>query len=123
MPAPFIVSFARFEDLAAARERLLAAGLAPGAVQAHVADDDGGPVEGNFVSGNGRPAPGGRATADVRTGAAVDYDRDFATTAARGAHVLVVEPADDAQRAQVAEILGGFDAVDVGAASARGRRS
>jgi hypothetical protein len=116
------VSFARFEDLEAARAQLLAAGLAPEAVQVRVVDDEAGPVEGNFVSGNGRMAPGGRATADVKTGAAVDYARNFAATAARGAHLLVVAAADDAQRVRAVEVVQRFDAVDVEAAGVRQAR-
>jgi hypothetical protein len=116
---PMLASFDRYEDAAAAHAELLAAGLAASAVQLHIVDDDGGPVEGNFVCGNGRK-PG---VPDVVGLPALEpplYEENFANPVARGAHLLVVEPADEAQRREVALVVARYGAVDVGARQSAG---
>ena len=118
MPAPILISFDTFEAACAARDELVAAGLPPAAVQLREMEDEAGPVEGNFVIGNGRSVAAGRG-ADVRADGDFPYAANFANTAARGVHLLVVEVIDEAQRAQAAGILRRFQGVDVEAMRSR----
>ena len=114
--APLLRTFTRFEDLEPARAELLAAGLPPSAVQSRMLGDEAGPVEGNFVSGNGRTTVGANGPDGVITGGRVTYDENFQPFATRGIHLLVVEAQDEGQRRQAAEILDRYDTADPGGA-------
>jgi hypothetical protein len=50
-------SFATLESAEAARVAVFSLGVSPDAVQLQVLQDEAGPVESNFVVGNGREAP------------------------------------------------------------------
>lgn len=89
----WLAHFDRFEDSVEARERLVAAGIAPEAVQLDVTQDEAGPVEGNFLVGNGRSTAG--AASDPKLiGANGDtwapYGPNFERPVARGVHRLLV---------------------------------
>lgn len=98
-------SFARFEDARSARDRLVAAGLPPSAIEVRSLEDEAGPVEGNFAIGNGRLARGSRDA----------YHLNFAD-ASQGTNLLVVEAEDEAQRDQAVATLDGLGGTDPGSA-------
>jgi hypothetical protein len=123
MSAPLLRTFGRFEDASSARDALVAAGLPPSAVAFRVIEDEAGPVEGNFVAGNGRTESGRTPARGILVGSEIPYDKNFADTVSRGGHLLLVEPADEQQRAQALAILDRFESVDVDQASAGGGRA
>jgi hypothetical protein len=114
---PLLRTFARFEDAEAARERLLSAGLPRTSVQLQNLQDEAGPVEGNFVTGNARTRDGDLLAMGSSRVGELPYEGNFNDTVHRGVHLLVVEPADDAQRGEAVAILDQFESVDVAAAS------
>lgn len=104
--------FDRYEDAEQARSALLAAGFAPGQVRLQCNEDEAGPVEGNFLVGNGR-RPG-------RAGGAADhgdlpYELNYDHPELRGLHLLLLDVPSDEQRARAEELLGGFGARDIAA--------
>lgn len=109
MSAPFVCSFDRFEDAEQAQALLLAAGLPAGAVVLHVIEDEAGPTEGNFVSGNGRAERSSPPDA-VITGGVVPYDQNFARTVSRGVCMLLVQARDSRQQRRVEEVLRTYTA-------------
>jgi hypothetical protein len=122
MAIALLRSFERFEDAGAARDALLTAGLAAGAVQLRVSDDEAGPVEGNFLVGNGRTEHG-RPPGGVLAGAEVPYQENFRKVVPRGVHLLSVQLDDEGRQAEVEAILdmyGGFDVDSAGSAGAAG---
>lgn len=120
MPQPLIRSFESFSDAEQAREALMAAGFG-GRVELSVRDDEAGPVEGNFMAGNGRIATASGEGARQPLMAAGDdiYHRNFRYVAHRGVNLLVVqaEEGDEQQRARA--ILDRYGAVDIDPLSAR----
>jgi hypothetical protein len=111
---PLICSFDRFEDAQEARAQLLAEGLPSAAVTLRVIEDEAGPAEGNFVSGNGRRDATTSREA-VITGGVIPYDRNFARTVSRGVFLLAIEVDDGAQRRRAQVVLERYAARDVAA--------
>ena len=109
---PLIRSFSSLEEATAAQAALLADGVDAQAVELRVIDDEAGPVEGNFVIGNGRTAHGG-PPGGIRTGPQVPYEENFQDSVHRGGFLLIVSVAQE-QRSAVQDLLERFDAVDVG---------
>lgn len=114
MSSPLICSFDRFEDAEQARALLLAAGLPLGSVALRVIEDEAGPVEGNFVSGNGH-RDGSSPPDGVITGGATPYERNFARTVSRGVCLLMVEADDEVLRQRAGAVLGRYTARQVAA--------
>ncbi|HZF79538.1 MAG TPA: hypothetical protein VEZ89_07080, partial [Rubrivivax sp.] len=56
---PLVRSYASLDDATHTRQALLNEGIDPDQVLLQVIQDEAGPVEGNFVVGNGRTAHGG----------------------------------------------------------------
>ena len=119
-PAPLVCSFDRLEAATGARDALLGAGFAPAAVQLSVIADEAGPVEGNFLVGNGRRDNGAEATG--QPGDAPVYGKNFSRSISRGVHLLVVEAADDEQRRLAGSVLDQHGATDVEGGSTRAGR-
>jgi hypothetical protein len=117
MPTPLIHSFDRYEDAQEAHGQLLADGLPSAALNLRVIDDEAGPTEGNFVSGNGRPERSSPPDA-VITGGVIPYDRNFARTVSRGVYLLVVDADDEALRRRAETVLGRYTARGVASAAA-----
>lgn len=117
MSTPLICSFDHFEDAEQARALLLAAGLPPGSASLRVIEDEAGPAEGNFVSGNGR-RDGTSPPDAVITGGAIPYDRNFARTVSRGVCLLIVETGDEVLRQRAAAVLERYAARGVAAIAA-----
>jgi hypothetical protein len=112
MAEPLLRSFTRFEDATAARDALVASGLPPECIELRVADDEAGPVEGNFVAGNRRREVGDGPSRSIIAGGEIPYDQNFANTVSRGAHLLIVTAADETRRIEAHRILDQFTAVD-----------
>jgi hypothetical protein len=113
--------FDRYEDAEQARSALLAAGFAPGQVRLQCNEDEAGPVEGNFLVGNGRRpgrAGGVSSAADHRD---LPYELNYDHPELRGLHLLLLDAPSDEQRARAEEILGGFGARDIAAPASAAR--
>jgi hypothetical protein len=87
------------------KSAVLSLGLSPDAVQLQVLQDEAGPVESNFVVGNGREAPDDTSA----------YAANFANPVARGSCLLVLITIPNDQRSKVEAALSEFDCVDVDA--------
>jgi hypothetical protein len=98
-------SFAMLERAEAARTAVLSLGLSPDAVQLQVLQDEAGPVESNFVVGNGRAAPDDTSA----------YAANFADPVARGTCLLMLSTIPDDKRSKVEAALNEFGGVDVDA--------
>ena len=103
-------SFATLERAEAARSAVLSLGLSPDAVQLQVLQDEAGPVEGNFLVGNGREAPDDTSA----------YEANFANPVARGSCLLVLITIPNDQRSKVEAALNEFGGVDVDAMADKG---
>ena len=86
---PLVRSFSSYEACCAAREAVIAAGVSAEAVELRVIDDEAGPVEGNFLVGNGRRMHDSPPAA-VKTGPEVPYDSNFRHVVRRGAYLLII---------------------------------
>jgi hypothetical protein len=112
-------SFDRFEDARGAREALIAAGLPGDAVELRVIEDEAGPVEGNFVIGNGRGEDDNSSTTQLLD-APSRYEPNLERPVSRGVHLLLVQPANEMQRQQAQAVLDRHPgAVDIAARQAR----
>ena len=101
-----MVSYDDFGRAVRAHEALRGLGLTPQRLEQRAQHDEAGPVEGNFVSGNGRP--GSRidgVVTEVPGGADVPYDLNFARQIERGANLLVVRPRDADEKARILAAL------------------
>jgi len=107
--------FDRYEDAEQARSALLAAGFAPGQVRLQCDEDEAGPVEGNFLVGNGRrPGRAGGVSSAADHGD-LPYELNYDHPELRGLHLLLLDVPSDEQRARAEELLGGFGARDIAA--------
>lgn len=102
-------TFEAYAHAQQAREALLGTGFSPEAVRLESIDDEAGPVEGNFVIGNGRGV-------NDESPAQPDYCSNFERTVERGVHLLVIAVQDDAQRRRVDELVSPLGGVDPEAA-------
>lgn len=93
--------FAAFEPAEQARQALLADGFAADAVELSIANDEAGPVEGNFTVGNS-PVESVHHT----------YDRNYATTRQAVQCIVSVTAPDAMRAARAAAILARFGARD-----------
>jgi hypothetical protein len=114
---PLVRSFASLDEATQARQALLDEGIDPERMEVRVIQDEAGPVEGNFVSGNGRAAHGGEPDA-VRTGPEIPYEDNFKRTVTRGVHLLMVDVRDEDSRARAQGVLSQAGGVDPQAAAA-----
>ena len=103
-------SFATLERAEAARSAVLSLGVSPDAVQLQVLQDEAGPVEGNFLVGNGREAPDDTSA----------YAANFANPVARGSCLLLLLTIPDDQQSKVESVLNEFGGVDVDAVANQG---
>ena len=108
---PVVRSFDNLEAVERARAALLATGFDPDLVQTRVIQDEAGPVEGNFVIGNGHTAHGGEP-GPVLAGPEVPYEDNFHRTVTRGVHLLIVHATDAAARERATSALEQHGGVD-----------
>jgi hypothetical protein len=100
MPTPLLKVFDDLEAADAARHELIKAGWLPAAIQLRVLEDEAGPVEGNFLVGNGRAARGAQRPSPAPLNHPPDYELNFARVVWRGVCLLVVDVADDGESAR-----------------------
>jgi len=103
MQNPIIRTFIHVAEAERARAELLAAGLAPDAVQVEVRVDETGPVQGNFTVGDAPSVTGKTAYSHTYAPTAQDDVRDCQ---------LTVSAADPAQAETAAAILDRLGALD-----------
>jgi hypothetical protein len=114
--------FDRYEDAERARSALLAAGFAPGEVRLQCNEDEAGPVEGNFLVGNGRrPGRAGGVTSAAADHGDLPYELNYDHPELRGLNLLLLDVPSDEQRARAEELLGGFGARDIAAPASAAR--
>ncbi|MDB5890871.1 MAG: hypothetical protein JWP47_1702 [Polaromonas sp.] len=109
MHSPLIRSFEAFDDAAAAQADMVAAGLPADTLNLRVLQDEAGPVEGNFLVGNGR-----ETTDDP-------YTTNFKHAITRGAFLLEVHTADASLRELADSVFRRHRCTDAVAAGARAR--
>jgi hypothetical protein len=114
-------SFSTLEEASAAQDALAAAGIPRELASLSVRTDEAGPVEGNFLIGNGETTHGGPPDA-VRTGLEVPYDENFREPAYRGAYLLTLQ-LGPTQRSVAEGVLARFDAVSASELADAGARS
>ena len=107
--------FASLPNAEEAREALLAAGFDASRLHLSARHDEAGPVEGNFLIGNGKDDAQRRAGFTPATGGESHnpYQHNFATPIESGVFMLTVDAEDHAQSEKAAEIMGRRGAVDV----------
>jgi len=109
MPAPLLRVFDSFEVAERAREALIVAGLPPDAIELRPPEDDGGPVEGNFlVDLEEKPTP---ASDDPRR---QTPQAELRTPVSRATYVMMVGVADETQARQAVQVLDALRATDSG---------
>lgn len=106
-----IRSFDTFDAAQAARQALVQAGVPPGQLELRVIDDEAGPVQGNFVIGNGITTEG-RPPQGVLAGGEVPYEPNFARLVNRGVHLLLVHPGDGIDQDHAEQVLAQQGGVD-----------
>lgn len=106
MNQPVVRIFDVFDHAEQARQALLADGFDAGGVSLRVANDEAGPVQGNFTVGNS-PTESPDHT----------YDRNYANIGQVGQCILTVEAPDAAGAARADAILARFGARDADPAS------
>jgi len=106
--------FRSLTDAEAAVRALREAGFDREAVNLISQQDEAGPVEGNFVIGNGQedPSLGSALTPDSGGESENPYQRNFGDQAADGIFLLTVET-EDALHGRADEIMSRCGAVDV----------
>lgn len=105
---PLIRSFSSLEEASAARDAVVARGIDRDAVELRVLEDEAGPVEGNFLVGNGRTLDGGRPGA-VKGGPDIPYEDNFRDVVRRGSCLLVVNVLNDSSRQAATAALEPFE--------------
>jgi hypothetical protein len=121
MAASLLRTYETFDTAAAARAALLAAGFDAASVRFTIMEDEAGPVEGNFLIGNGQTVHGGRPKG-VLGGPEVPYEPNFAKPVSRGTHLLAIDIAGEAQRLRALSVLEPFGGLDVDAATSTERQ-
>jgi len=106
-------SFDSFEHAEAARAALVDAGVPTEAVRIEVLQDEAGPVEGNFLVGNGRPTAGAASRAAPGGGPDAPYEHNLSKVITRGVYLLVVDTVDPARRASMEALLANSPGLDV----------
>src|SRR5947209_5699400 len=102
MSTPLIHSFQSLDDADAARAALLDAGVPADAIELRVINDEAGPVEGNFLVGNGLDQ---RESQRQDTDDPNPYKANFQNAVTRGVFLLIVGPIDGADRDRAASVL------------------
>jgi hypothetical protein len=101
---PLVHTFDRLDDAQAAREALLAAGFAADRMQITALQDEAGPQQGNFISGNGR---------DKEEHFVGDYAQNFADAQYRSSQLLTVGLVAEDERHRAAEVLASHGGIDL----------
>ena len=97
-----IFSFRSLADAQRARDALAGQGFGKDALHLRSIADEAGPVQGNFVSGNGRPADPGAPQGVIGSGDE-PYPKNFDPVVDRGSQLLEVEVRSDEERRRAHE--------------------
>lgn len=109
MSTPLLRVFDSFEVAERAREALIIAGLPPDAIELRPPEDDGGPVEGNFlVDLEEKPTP---SSDDPHR---QSPQSELRTPVSRATYVMMVGIADESQARQAVQVLDAFGTTDSG---------
>jgi len=123
MATTLIHSYDTLFDAESAQQQLLASGFSSDHIHLTVREDEAGPVQGNFIVGNGGGDPGARL--DSPRGAGVDdkrdYEREFKESVQRSTYLLTVDADDDGEKERAAEILHRYGGADLHPGSAKSR--
>lgn len=98
-----------YDHAQSARDALLAEGFAPDGVTMSIANDEAGPVEGNFTVGNSPVESQGHT-----------YERNYAKPQQAGQCLITVAADDESSAARAAGILARFGARDADPAARYG---
>jgi hypothetical protein len=101
-------SFKSLEGAQAARNALVAKGVDAESIDVQVIADEAGATDGNFAIGNGRST----GDSPISIGGVGEYGDNFADPSFSGTCLLMVYPADDAQRNLIVGELGSNIRVD-----------
>jgi hypothetical protein len=110
MNEPVVFLYDRFDDADHARSALLDAGFAAANVRLSSRHDEAGPVESNFLIGNG-----------AREAHGDEYENDFAAPMQRAGNMVEVDVQQPGDRERATEIMKRFHPVDVDRAISRAR--
>ena len=106
-----VFSFRSLAEAERARAALLEQGFAKDALHLRSIADEAGPVQGNFVSGNGRPADPEAPVGVIGSGQE-PYPKNFNPVVDRGSQLLEVETHSDEQRRQAHDIAAAHGGVE-----------
>jgi hypothetical protein len=107
MEPPLIYVFDDFETAERAHDELLSCGFDRAAVQLTVRDDEAGPAQGNFITGDAPSVAGGQ-----------DYKKTYANPVHRGGCMLTITPVDPTQAKYALALLARYGISDATAAPA-----
>lgn len=124
MPNPLVRVYRNLAAAEQARTQLLASGFLADHVHLSARDDEAGPVEGNFIVGNGigdeRHRRGIGASLDSSSRFNNDiYEQDYQSQASGGNYVLLVDAEAEPDRQRACDIMDRLGAVDIEQRSAR----
>ena len=106
-----VFSFGTLAEAQRARDALLEQGFGKDALHLRSIADEAGPVQGNFVSGNGRPADS-QAPVGVIGSGQEPYRKNFNPVVDRGSQLLEVEAHSDEDRRKARDIAAANGGVE-----------
>jgi len=112
LPPTYLFSFDTLTAASETREELMRTGFESDDLQLRPVDDEAGPVEGNWVSGNGIAMDGSRSSG-VIAGPEIPYQANFERTVTRGACLLHVTLRGNLTREAAAAVASRHGGVDV----------
>ena len=113
MTSPLVRTFDDLEDSQAARAALIEVGFDADRIELTVLQDEAGPAEGNFVSGNGAVSTGGNTAFKPEPPSDDPYRQDYQPVRYRAGHVLVVAVTSDEESRRAERALEPFGGIDV----------
>jgi hypothetical protein len=114
MTPTIVRTFDELESVQAARAALIDIGFDADRIELTVLQDEAGPAQGNFVSGNGAVSTGGNTSFKPEPPSDDPYRQDYQPVRYRAGHVLVVTVTNDAELARAEQALERFGGIDVG---------
>lgn len=114
MSTPLIRVYNNLSHAEHVRRELLASGIAPSHVELESKEDEAGPVQGNFASGNDEPEErsflrrfGSLVGAEEQT-----YERDYRDAIQRGTVLLTVQADNDEEFELASGVMERFGGID-----------
>jgi hypothetical protein len=97
MEKPLIYVFDDFATAERVREEMLSYGFDPAGVQLNAAEDEAGPVQGNFTVGDYTTVKGG-----------ADYKDCYGKPTQRGCITMIIQPVDETQADYAVKLLARY---------------